>query len=79
VDHNSGTAHCYNTTKEDTSTLSGQVDDAYREEEILKISFKDKILNRRNLMNINKIRLQHNFVDYNIKIMKHQGTWEVRK
>jgi hypothetical protein len=30
-------------------------------------------------MNINKIRLQHNMEDYNIKIMKHQGTWEVRK
>jgi hypothetical protein len=30
-------------------------------------------------MNIDKIRLRRNLVDYNIKIMKHQGTWEVRK
>jgi hypothetical protein len=30
-------------------------------------------------MNINKTRLKGNLVDYNIKIMKHQGTWEVRK
>jgi hypothetical protein len=41
--------------------------------------FMDEILNRRNLMNISKIRLQCNLEDYNIKIMKHQGTWEVRK
>jgi hypothetical protein len=36
-----------------------------------------KNLNRRNLMNINKIRLQRNLVDYNIKIMKHEGKLEI--
>jgi hypothetical protein len=30
-------------------------------------------------MNIKKIRLQHNWVDYNINIMKHQGKGVVRK
>jgi hypothetical protein len=43
------------------------------------MKFYTKILNKKNLMNINKIRLQHTLVDYNIKIMKHQGIWEVRK
>jgi hypothetical protein len=47
------------------------------EEEILKINCKNKILNRRILMNINKIRLQHNLVDNNTKIMniKACGKW----
>jgi hypothetical protein len=30
-------------------------------------------------MNINKIRLLRNLVEYNIKTMKYQGTWEVIK
>jgi hypothetical protein len=39
-------------------------------------------LNLQNLLHFNRrnlIRLQRNLVDYNIKIMKHQGTWEMRK
>jgi hypothetical protein len=56
------------------------VDDAYWEEEILKIkiNFRDEILkqqknlNRTILMNMNKIRLQRNLVDNITKNDKHE-------
>jgi hypothetical protein len=45
----------------------------------LKIHLENEILTGRILMNINKIRLQHNLIDNNTKIItsRHMGSEEI--